>query len=198
MQSTDTYRGAETTGGPVRDEASQTARTAADETKDVARAARDEGRQLADQAKAEAGHVAEEARAQLREQASEQTHRATDLLRRLGDQANALAEGRPEEAGALADYAESAGERLRSAAQRVEEQGLDGLVEDTKRFARERPALFLGAAAIGGFALGRLLRGGGEARKERRDRGEITGEPNPRAGIRPAGGHASNEEVAER
>lgn len=142
------------------------AHKAAGEAKDVAGTAREQGRQLTDQAKTELGHVTEDARAQLRDQVSEQTQKATDSLRRLGDQVSALAHGQPQDAGPLAEYAESAADHIRNTAGRMETNGFDGLLEDTKHFARKRPAAFLCAAAIAGFSIGRLLRGGKEARKQ--------------------------------
>jgi len=153
----------------ARARGSEVAETTADEAKHVGGTALDEGRHLADEAKAEIRHVAEDARAQLRQQASAEADKAADSLRRFGDQASALAEGRPDEAGPLANYVESAAEEIRRTAARLQEGGFDGVLNDTRRFARERPGLFLSAAAIGGFAAGRLLRGGKEMRKEEQE-----------------------------
>src|SRR5690606_34598610 len=46
-----------------------------------------------------------------------------------------------------------------------------------KRFARKRPGAFLCIAAIAGFSIGRLLRGGNEARKQQPDRHPSDSEP---------------------
>jgi hypothetical protein len=156
----------EGTMATARARGSEVAETTADEAKHVGGTAVDEGRQLADEAKAEIRHVAADARAQLREQASAQADKAAHSLRRFGDQASALAEGRPGEAGPLANYVEAAAEEIRRTAARMRDGGFEGVLDDTRRFARERPGLFLSAAAIGGFAAGRLLRGGKEMRKQ--------------------------------
>jgi hypothetical protein len=106
---------------------------------------------------------------------SQQAEKAGDSLRRLGEQVSAFAQGRVEEAGPLPDYTRSAAERLQSTADRVQQQGFDAVIEDTKRFARRRPGAFLCAAALAGFAAGRLLRGGSEARKQQHDESRTSG-----------------------
>lgn len=166
---------AESTADTVRQEGSAVAHTAAGEAENVAHATRDEGRHLADEAKAEVKHVADDARSQLREQVSEQAQKATDSLRRLGDQVSALAQGRPEDSGPLGRYVQSAADEIQHAAGRMEKRGFEGLMEDTKRFARRRPGAFLGIAAVAGFSIGRLLRGGAEARKHRGENDAATG-----------------------
>ncbi|GAA1671174.1 hypothetical protein GCM10009830_16440 [Glycomyces endophyticus] len=163
------HAGVEETAAVARERGSDVAHTAADEVKHVARTAREEGAHLAEEARAEFRHIADDARAQLREQAEAQTERVTDSMRRFGDQLGALAEGRTEDAGPLAGYAGAAADELRRAAERVRDGGLDGVLDDTRNFARQRPALFLTAAVVAGFAAGRLLRGGKDAHDEHRD-----------------------------
>lgn len=156
----------------ARARGSEVAETAADEAKNVGETALEEGRELAGEAKAEIRHLAEDAKAQLREQASAESDKVSESLSRLGEQFSALAEGRREEAGPLPDYLESAAEEIRRAAARLQDGGFDGVLDGTRRFARERPGLFLSAAALGGFAAGRLLRGGKEMREQQHESGE--------------------------
>jgi hypothetical protein len=148
---------------------SDVADTAAAEAKNVGGIALEEGRHLTEEAKSEIRHVAEEAQAQLREQASVQAEKVSDSLRRFSDEFSALANGHPEEAGQLAGYADTAAEEIRHVAARMHNDGFDGILNDTRRFARERPGLFLSAAAVAGFAAGRLMRGGQEMRKEHQE-----------------------------
>ncbi|GAA2286474.1 hypothetical protein GCM10009853_047030 [Glycomyces scopariae] len=169
--------GADDTATVARERGADVAHTAADEVKHVARTAREEGLHLAEEARAEARHIADDARAQLREQAEAQTERVTESMRRFGDQLGALADGRTEEAGPLAAYAGAAADELRRAAERVRDGGLDGVLDDTRRFARQRPALFLAGAVVAGFAAGRLLRGGKAAHDEHRDSADDPGTP---------------------
>lgn len=162
----------EDTMDTARARGSEVAETAADEAKHVGETALEEGRELADEAKAEIRHLAEDAKAQLREQASAEADKVSESLSRLGERVSALAEGRPEEAGPLPDYLESAAEEIYRAAARMRDGGFDGVLDGTRRFASERPGLFLSAAAIGGFAAGRLLRGGKEMRDRQHESGE--------------------------
>jgi hypothetical protein len=81
-------------------------------------------------------------------------------MRRLGDELGALAEGRPQEAGPLTDYAQQAASRVRDAARQLDERGFDAVVEDVAEFGRRRPGMFLAAAGIAGFAVGRMVRAG--------------------------------------
>lgn len=154
---------------PVRHDDPTTTHTAGEKAENVVHAVREEGHELADQARTELRNLTDDAREQLRRQAAEQSVKVSESLRRLGDQVSALAEGRPEESGPLSGYASSAAQELRHAAGRMQDRGFEGLVDDTRSFARNRPAAFLCIAAVAGFAAGRLLRGGTEAHKQHRD-----------------------------
>ena len=91
-------------------------------------------------------------------QAQARTERAAQGLRNLSDQLQALAEGRPQEAGNLADVARNARGRVTQVADRLEAGGVDGALDDLALFARRRPWAFLGLCAAGGFVLGRVVR----------------------------------------
>lgn len=170
MHSTQTHRdptwAAQQTAGTARQEGREVAHTAAEEARGVSQDMRRQGQEVADQARAEARHVAEDAKTQLHGQAQEQTQKVTQSLRRLGEQVTALAQGRPQESGRLADYVEQAAGEIRHTAERVESRGFDGLVRDTENLARRRPGAFLMAAAATGFTAGRVLRGGSEAKQQ--------------------------------
>ncbi len=110
--------------------------------------------------------VVAEARSQVESQAHAQTRELADRLARLGEEAKALTEGRPEDAETLTSYLSNAVDALYDAADRVytlasdiDERGLAGLLRDVEAFARRRPAAFLTGAAVGGFGLGRAVRG---------------------------------------
>ena len=101
----------------------------------------------------------DEARTALRHQASDGTSRAAGAMDQLAGRLRALADGDTEQAGDLQRYARDLGDRLGGVAGRMQDRGLDGLVDDVQDFARRRPGLFLAAAAGAGFAAGRLFRG---------------------------------------
>lgn len=109
----------------------------------------------ADKARAAAHTVRERAD----EQARTQSHRAADRVRRIADELSELARQAPEDSptrGLVARAAEG-GHR---AAGYLDEHGLGGLLDDTQRLARQRPAAFVGATALAGFAMGRLAKAG--------------------------------------
>lgn len=165
--------GAATTGSgapPAKEQAKEATSAAVAKTGEVASSAGDGAkkvaseatRQVSDLASEASGHAKEvysQASGQLREQASEQTGRAAEGVRSLSQQVQALADGRPDDAGAVGEYARQAGDRLQQVATRLEDGGLDGVLEDLQRFARRRPGLFLLGAGAAGLAAGRLLRG---------------------------------------
>ena len=170
------------TAREATDQAAGVASTAAEQTghvatraveggKWVAAVGQDEARQVASTAAEQVGQVAgevgtqarnliEESKTQLHAQAQTQTDQIATKLRTLGDQVQALVEGRTEDAGPLGDYARQAAQTVSHVANRVEDRGFDGIVEDVQRFARRRPGTFLLGAAVAGFGIGRLLRAG--------------------------------------
>lgn len=58
------------------------------------------------------------------------------------------------------DYARQAAESVAGAAQSLDEKDIDQLVTDARDFVRKSPAVAIGAAALVGFVLMRLARGG--------------------------------------
>ncbi|MGQ0615883.1 MAG: hypothetical protein ACT4PW_02660 [Acidimicrobiia bacterium] len=155
----------------VGDAAAQGAEVAAvvgEEAKAVAGTSLSEARSVVATSKAEAGAVATgakqhardlvvETRSQLKEQAENQTVSVANQIGLLGDQLQAMAEGRQAE-GPMVDLARQAAEAAQRVARRVEQGGVDELMSDVKQLARTRPALFLLGAAGAGFAMGRLAK----------------------------------------
>ena len=144
--------------------------TAAQETRAVASTAMDDAKQVADQAREQTSRVASEvssqarsalerARDDVRSQADLQTERIAESLRSLAGQVQALLDGRTKDAGQLPDLARQASEQLQSFASRLSDGGVDGMLDQTRRFARRRPGVFLAGAVAAGFASGRLFRG---------------------------------------
>jgi hypothetical protein len=136
-------------GAKAREQAGEVASTAREQAGNVASTAVDEGRQVVSQA-----------RDALHEQARSRTDELSKSVRRFGDGMQALAEGRPEEAGQVGDYARQAAGRVNELAQRLETRGYDGVADDVANFARRRPGVFLAAAGVLGFAVGRMVRSG--------------------------------------
>ena len=162
--------------GQASEEAQSVASSAAERGGEMVRVAGQDARELAGTLKARAGEVTdelssqgrslvEETRSQLLGQARAGGDRVAGSIRRFGEQAQALAEGRPEEAPQLAEYAwraadscYGAADRLHGLADEIETRGVGAVLEDLQGFARRRPGTFvLGAVALG-FGVGRLVK----------------------------------------
>jgi hypothetical protein len=128
---------------------------------------------VASEAPAQAGKVAHDVKTQLREstqrtmgdvrgQADQQASKAAQGLRDLSNRAQALAEGRTEEAGNLGGMVENLGRQANEFAARLEARGVQGLLDDAARFGRRRPMAFLALAVGAGFVAGRVVRTGAE------------------------------------
>ena len=73
--------------------------------------------------------------------------------------ADGLDEGAPQW---LRSAFQQGADQIQGFADRIEQKDSRQLMNDVQSFARERPALFLGAAAAAGFAAARILKAGGE------------------------------------
>lgn len=158
-------------GDGVQDRAREAAGTTAEKGQEVADRAKAEASQVTDAAKDQAREVKDEvatqarglvdqAKNELREQGEQQADQVAQAIRRVCDQTEALASGRVEEAGAVADYVRRAGDQVCRVADHIDRRGVDGVMSDVQNFARRRPGVFLLSCAAAGFAAGRLIRGG--------------------------------------
>lgn len=162
--------------GQAADEAREIGSTAAERGGELVRTAKDDARQLVGTVKERAGEVteqlssqtrslAEETKTQLETQAREGAQRLAGAFRQFGEQAQALGEGRPEDAPTLSDYAfraadvsYGAADRLSNLADDIETRGVTGVLSDLQGFARRRPGVFLLGAAVLGVGVGRLVK----------------------------------------
>jgi uncharacterized protein YjbJ (UPF0337 family) len=139
---------------------SQMTERAASEASHVTETAKDQARQVKDEVTTQARGLVDQAKSELRDQGRSQADHAAQAIRRVSDQAEALAGGRVDKAGNVAEYVRRAGDQVRKVADRVDERGVEGVVDDVQNFARQRPGVFLLGCAAAGFVTGRLLRGG--------------------------------------
>lgn len=164
-------------GTPVKEAAGEVAQTAKQEASNVASSAAGNAKQVATEATTQAKAVAQQAKEQvttlldqtkgeLRQTAQQRGQQAAGGLRTLADQLRSLADGQPDQAGQLQRYVQDAQDKVQSFASRLENEGPEALLQDATRFARQRPVLFLAAAAGAGFAIGRLVRAGAAASGE--------------------------------
>ena len=130
--------------------------SAADDARSIAQSAKGEAGAVADEAKAKAKDLASDARRQLRKQADDQTARAAGSMRELSSQLSTMADSADD--GLAPDLVRQASSAVGDLAGRLDAGGLDTLVADLKRFARNRPGTFLLGAAAAGVIAGRLVR----------------------------------------
>jgi len=138
---------------------------AAGQARRVGATAKEQADQVRGEVVDQARSLGEEARSQLESQANAQARQLADTLSRLGDEATALAEGRPDDADTLRPYLSDAAtavydaaDRVYGLAQDIDERGLSGVLDDLSAFARRRPGAFLLGAAVAGFGVGRAVR----------------------------------------
>ena len=109
------------------------------------------------------GRVRNSASAQL----SQQKDRATDGL---GSVAQAVRQStqqlREQQHETIAQYIEQAADQLERFSTRLREKNVSELVDDAQRFARQRPAVFVGSAFALGLIGARFLKSSSERRDE--------------------------------
>ena len=131
--------------------------SAGEAAQSVASTAKDEGRVVAATAKTETAHLASEARAEMRKQADEQSRRIADRVRDVGNQLDGVRRGEAP-SGSVASVIGDVAARANQFADRLDSGGIDAVASDVKRFARQRPGLFLLGAFGLGVVAGRTLR----------------------------------------
>jgi hypothetical protein len=132
---------------------------------EVVGTAKEQAAEVAQQASAQARNLLEETKSRVELETAEGAHKLGDNLSRLGAEAIALAEGRPQEAPTLQGYARRGGDALLDAADRayglsddVRNRGIGALLDDVQTFARRRPGAFLLGTAVLGVMAGRAVR----------------------------------------
>ncbi len=158
---------AQRTGAAAAERGQQVVGAAAERAQDLVGTVREETARVSEEVSSQVQSLAAEATDQLETQAQEAAHRLSQGFRQLGQETQALAEGRPSDAPNLREYVLQAADRLYSTAEgfngvaaSIEQRGIEGLVEDVQVFARRRPAAFLIGAAAAGFVIGRAVRSG--------------------------------------
>lgn len=151
----------ETTDDQSTTEAARaTASTAADEGRHLASTATDQAREVAGEAAQQARNVAREAHQQvtstLEEQGRVQRDRLTETLHTVGGDLEQMSQ---QSSGLAGQLAGEAAQRARAAGSYLGSREPGQLLDDARRFARDRPGTFLLGALAAGVVVGRLTRG---------------------------------------
>ncbi|MFA9430821.1 hypothetical protein [Egicoccus sp. AB-alg2] len=143
----------------TRQEGRQVAEDAKQQAGEVAGTAKEQAAGVASEAMGHARDLTQDAKDQLHQQARQQTEALGGAMHSLGGRFEALARGDVEEAGPVGDYAQRLAGQVDQIANRVDQLGFDGVVDEVQRYARRKPGAFLLGAAVAGFAVSRLARG---------------------------------------
>lgn len=149
-----------------RSPASPTSMSASGGTTDTAR---DRAHDAAETGKQEAGRVVEEARThtsrlvgetgdRAREHADQQLARTAGVIDQFGTELDEMASGASRPDGYLTALARDGARTAHQLSQRLENGGLEGVLDDVTRFARRRPGAFLAASFGVEIVLGRVTR----------------------------------------
>lgn len=157
---------AQQAGQTAKQEASATADRARQAAGEVAGTVTEQAKAVTGEAREQAGAAARELRGRVTEQAESQTKRGAEALRQWADDLSGLADKADGESPAKTLVAQVA-DRGHRAADYLDKQGAEGLVQDLQDFARRRPGAFLGAAALAGLVVGRLAKAGSKANGSR-------------------------------
>ncbi|MBV9026104.1 MAG: hypothetical protein JO362_20475 [Streptomycetaceae bacterium] len=149
-------------GQTAGQEASVTAGRAKQAAGEVVGTAAEQVKAVTGQAREQAGAVAGDLRERVTEQVESQARRGAGALRQWADDLAGLVDNAGGDSPAKKLVAQAA-ERGHRAADYLDRQGAEGLVQDMQGFARRRPGVFLGGAVLAGFAVGRLAKAGSKA-----------------------------------
>jgi ElaB/YqjD/DUF883 family membrane-anchored ribosome-binding protein len=108
----------------------------------------------------QAGDFAEQAKSTARDAATSAKNTTGEALAGLSKLIADTAETVDSKLGPqYGDYARKAAETVAGAAKSLDEKDIDQLTEDARNFVRKSPAVAIGAAAVVGFVLMRMMRG---------------------------------------
>lgn len=156
--------GTTTTSGPAaaadaaKGAASDVASEATSAAADVKETAKTEVRSVVSDATERAAEVMQTTRSELRSQVADKTKSVASSLDSVARQLTGMAEKADDPDSPVTQLARTAAEQIRHQSQRLEQGGVEGLVDDARRFARNRPGAFLLGSVAAGFAFGRLAK----------------------------------------
>lgn len=176
----------------AKHEAAHVADTAKGEAAHVAETAKEEVKNVGREARTQLSRLYEETRSELAAQAADRQARLAHGLHSAGGELRGMADSSGN-GGMATDVVRQASERLDGVAAWLEARDPGALVDEVKRYARRRPAMFLAFAALTGVVVGRLTRSlaAGAPSPNGSTRREITGSTAPTARTSAAGDYGT-------
>ena len=153
--------GGDSTAGVAAGQAKQVGQDALASGQQVAGVSVDQAKSVAAEAGSQAMNLLGEARSQFTDQAATQQNNLAMWLHSIVDELDEMvgrADG-SEHSGQATSLVRQLAGRARGAASWLEDHEPSDLLDETSRFARQRPGAFLALAAAGGLLAGRLTRG---------------------------------------
>lgn len=141
----------------AKQEAANVAGTAKNEAAHVARTAGHEAKQVGREARTQISRLYDETRMELSDQAAHRQDRLAQGLRSASDELHGMASSSTD-GGVATDLVRQAAHRLNGAASWLNDRDPGAVLQEVKRYARRRPMVFLGVAALAGVVVGRLTR----------------------------------------
>lgn len=166
---------AKETATAAKDGAVEVAKEATSVASDVAQTAKSEVGSVVSDATQRAGEVLRATQDELRTQAAERAKSISSTLDELASQLTSMANGADDPDSTVAQLARSAADQLRSQGGRLEDGGFEGLIDDARRLARNRPGVFMLGTVAAGFLAGRLHKHADLKQTAERARSELTG-----------------------
>ena len=178
-----------TTSQDAKDRAQETAATAKDEGRHVAGVAQEEAKKVAseaaDQAKSVVNDAVSQVTGQLDEQSRAQRDRVAGLLQTFGGDLGGMASD-ADSSSLATQVAREVASRAEALGKQLEQREPSELLDDVRRFARQRPGTFLLGALAAGVLAGRVLKAGTQSQQQGPTTGPEYGTPAPAYGT-PAG-----------
>lgn len=140
-----------------KNQSKKTTEKAVDSAREVAGSATHEAGTVVHEAATQVKKLASQTRDELTEQASTQQRRVADGFRAAGSELSAMSAA-PEASGIASGIVSTVGQRADDVAEWLEQREPADLMHEVSAFARARPVVFIGLAAVVGVLAGRLTR----------------------------------------
>lgn len=151
--------------GTAKEQAATVTQSAGQAASEVAGTAKQQAGTVATEAKSQLGDLTSQARDQVSTQASVQKDKAATQVRSFAQQLQRLSRGEPAD-GPAADIVRQVSDKAQQLADKLEQAEPGQLIEDVRRYARNKPGTFLLGAAVAGFMTGRLVKGAAADQQE--------------------------------
>lgn len=149
----------------AKHEASEIKDTAVHEAGNVVETGKSEVSTVAHEAVSQVKDLYSQTQRQLSDQAATQQERVASGLRSVGDELSSMADNSDNQ-GLGADLVRQVSSRVSGAASWIGDRDPAALLSEVKSYARRKPGVFIGVAALAGLAVGRLVRALGENAKD--------------------------------